>query len=77
MIVARAIGLSRAEIFEPPAAGLGRPELEGQSTSPVGIDEIIWLHRGAFGVHLLPVEAPPVRLGPTLRPRRSSRLLPA
>jgi len=77
MIVARAIGLSRAEIFEAPIAGFGRPEAEDRGVSPVGVDEVGWVHRGAFAVHLLPVEAPRVRLGPTLRPRRSRLPLPA
>ena len=77
MIVARAIGLSRAEIFEASVAGSGSPMLEDQPTSSVGIDEIAWLHRGALGVHLLPVEHPPVRLGPTLRSHQSALVLQA
>ena len=77
MIVARAIGLSRAEIFESPVPGSGRPALESQPAWPVGIDEIAWLHRGALGVPLLPVERPPVRLGPTLRTHPSAFVLQA
>ncbi len=68
MIVARALGVTALDLFEPPRPRLGPPQAFSAGAASVLDDEdAAWLHRSGLLVRLLPVPSPPVRLGPVLR----------
>jgi len=69
MIVARALGVTALDLFEPRRSSPDAPAAFSADGPDSAFDdeEAAWLHRSGLLVRLLPVPPPPVRLGPALR----------
>src|SRR3981081_173592 len=70
MIVGRAVGMAKLELFEPeyPRPGAGGPVGDGaaEAAEPDDDEVMVAFHRSALIVPLLAVPGAPVRLGSTL-----------
>jgi hypothetical protein len=71
MIVGRAVGVAKLELFEPEyaRAGTGGPvgDAAPEPAEPDDDEVEVSIHRSAFILALLPVPLAPVHLGGTLR----------
>jgi hypothetical protein len=68
MIVARAVGVTALDLFEPRRWSPRPPRMLAPASALISDDEeIAWLNRSGIVVRLHPVPTTPVRLGPALR----------